>query len=235
MNQENILVVDDDKEMVSRIGNILKNGGFNILSAYNGKEAISIVNQSEIHLIIIDINMPEVDGLTAIKRIREKNNCPIIIVSAMSNTIDKVQGLNVGADDYVTKPFIEEELVARVNSALRRYTIFGGIQKEKHNVIQYYDLKLNREQCSFLVRGQNVKLTSTEYKIVELLLRRPKRIFSVEEIFKYALQDCVYDEYLGKNPVFLQISRLRKKIEVNPRKPEYIQTVRGRGYKLEKK
>lgn len=231
MNKINILVVDDDSEIVNIICNILKNNAFNAFPAYNGEEALSIIEQNTIHLIIIDIMMPIVNGFVAITKIREKYNCPIIILSAKSSHEDKILGLSTGADDYLVKPFFKDELIARVNSSLRRYMTLGGINTPHSNVINYYDLKLDCEQKKLLAYDRTIKLTSTEYKIIELLLKHPRRIFSAEEIFQYAWNDNAYSI---DNAVSLHISRIRKKIELNPRKLEYLKVIWGIGYKIEK-
>lgn len=190
-----------------------------------------MVEQTNIHLIIMDIMMPKTNGFVAIAKIREKYNCPIIILSAKSNEDDKILGLSTGADDYIVKPFFEGELLARVKSVLRRYMIPGSIREKQSNIIWYYDLKLNIEQKKLFVQDRMIKLTVTEYKIVELLLKRPGRIFSAEEIFRYVWDS---DAYAVENAVSLHISRLRKKIETNPRKAEYLKAVWGIGYKIEK-
>ncbi len=231
MENRNILVVDDSKEIVDAICKLLEKEGFCTIKAYNGLEALDKVVEQKIHLIIMDIMMPKMDGLSAIMRIRQKNNIPIIVLSAKTEDTDKVLGLSIGADDYVEKPYNPIELVARVQASLRRYIRLGAISDNGKNNIIIGGLELDSENKSFMVDGENIKLTATEYKIVELLMNNPGRIFSAEQIYS-----SVWNEkgYGVENTVMVHIRHIREKIEINPREPRYIKVVWGLGYKLEK-
>ena len=180
----NILVCDDDKEIVEAITIYLKQEGYNIIPAYNGREALEIMEHEEIHLIILDIMMPELDGIHALYELREKSAIPVILLSAKSEDADKILGLNVGADDYMTKPFNPLELVARVRSQLRRYTALGGIEKEDDNILVNGTLVMDRDKKLVKVDGEPVKLTPTEYNILELLMENAGKVFSSSEIYE---------------------------------------------------
>lgn len=229
---ECILVVDDDKEIVTAISIMLQKEGYAVQKAYNGLEALEYVAESKVSLIIIDVMMPKLDGLSAVMKIREHKNLPIIVLSAKSEDTDKILGLSMGADDYVTKPFNPSELVARVKSHLRRYTSLGDINAVKRSCeIQNGRLCYNTEERTLAADGVVVKLTATETKIVDLFMRNLGRIFPAEEIYS-RVWDC--EAFAPENTVMVHIRRIREKIELNPKEPEYLKVVWGIGYKIEK-
>jgi len=228
---ECILVVDDDPEIVGAIAITLEREGYRCLRAYNGMEALEHALDPAVRLILIDVMMPKLDGLSALIRIREKRNLPIIVLSAKSEDTDKILGLSMGADDYVTKPFNPQELAARVRSQLRRYTLLGDIHAEgRGNVIVNGRLVYDPERLTLTADGEPVRLTATETKIVDLFLRNPGRIFPAEEIYRRVWNE---DAYSCENTVMVHIRRIREKIELNPKEPDYIKVVWGIGYKLE--
>ncbi len=230
MEKLNVLVVDDEKEIRDAIEIYLKNEGVTVLKAKDGIEALELIHEQEIHLIILDIMMPRLDGIAATYKIREEKNIPIIMLSAKSEDTDKILGLQVGADDYVTKPFNPMELVARVKSQLRRYVTFGtfeGINK----VIDLNGLTLDAEAKEVKVNGEPVKLTPIEYKIVELLIQHAGRVFSIEEIYERVWKE---PSYHAENTVAVHIRKIREKIEIDPKNPRYLKVVWGIGYKMEK-
>ena len=229
----NILVVDDDKEIVESIEIYLKNEGFNIYKAYNGLEALEILMEEEIHLILMDIMMPKLDGIKATIKIREEKNIPIILVSAKSEDTDKIIGLNIGADDYITKPFNLLELVARVKSNLRRYITLGNYNNENLNkdVLKSGGLELNTSTKEVKVDGEVVKITPIEFKILKLLLANKGRVFSIDEIYEKVWNE---ESFNVENTVAVHIRRIREKIEINPKEPRYLKVVWGVGYKIEK-
>ncbi len=231
MENKNILVVDDDREIVRAIALNLESEGYTVLKAYNGMDALGIALTREVHLIIIDVMMPKLDGLSAIMKIRERKNLPIIVLSAKSENSDKVIGLSMGADDYVTKPFNPMELTARVKSQLRRYTSLGDIHSSSENTIINGRLCFNLDEHVLYADGDPIKLTATETKIVELLMRNPGRIFPAEEIYSKIWNESAYST---ENTVMVHIRRIREKIEINPSDPEYLKVVWGIGYKIEK-
>lgn len=232
MEQLTILVVDDDNEIIRIISSMLKSENYSVLTACNGDEAMQILQSRLVHLIIMDVMMPKVNGLLATVKIREKSNSPILMLSAKAEESDRVMGLSMGADDYMTKPFYKAELLARVNSLLRRYMHLGSIADKKFNsLVEYYDLVLDQEKKKLFVRGEEIRLTVTEYKIMELMLARPSKVFSAEEIYESVWKS---DAFSVENTVMIHISRLREKIEINPKKPEYLKVVWGIGYKIEK-
>lgn len=225
-----VLVVDDDKEIRDAIEIYLKNEGITVLKAQDGIEALEIINEHQIHLIILDIMMPKMDGISATYKIREQKNIPIIILSAKSEDADKILGLHMGADDYVTKPFNPMELVARVKSQLRRYVALGtyeGIKK----VIDLNGLTLDKAAKEVTVHGEPVKLTPIEYKIVELLMSNAGRVFSIHEIYERVWKEPCYN---AENTVAVHIRKIREKIEIDPKNPRYLKVVWGIGYKMEK-
>lgn len=228
----NILVCDDDKEIVRAIGIYLKNEGYRVLEAYDGIEALDILRKEEIHLIIMDIMMPRMDGMQATVRIREEKNIPIIMLSAKSEDYDKIGGLGAGADDYVTKPFNPLELVARVKSQLRRYTKLGNLPADDgENVYQVGGLLVNDDLKEVSVEGEPVKLTPIEYNILLLLVKNPGKVFSIEQIY----ESIWNEEAIGAdNTVAVHIRHIREKIEINPKEPRYLKVVWGIGYKIEK-
>ncbi len=227
-----VLIVDDDREIVEGIGKILEKEGIRILKAYDGLQALEQITKETVHLILLDIMMPGLDGLSATMKIREKKNIPIILLSAKSEESDKVLGLTMGADDYMTKPFSPPELVARVKSQLRRYLSLGDFSgKDRGTSVVIGGLCLDLEEKQLRVDGDPVKVTATEYKILKLLMQHPGRVFSAEEIYERVWEE---DAYSVENTVMVHIRRIREKIEINPREPRYLKVVWGIGYKMEK-
>jgi DNA-binding response OmpR family regulator len=226
----NILVCDDDKEIVDAIGIYLENEGYQVFKTYNGVEAIEMIDDQEIHLIIMDIMMPQMDGIKATMKIREDKSIPLIMLSAKSEDYDKIFGLNIGADDYITKPFNPLELIARVKSQLRRYTTFGGLEK-KNDVYRTGGLEIDDEQKIITVDGEEVHLTPVQYKILLLLTENAGRVFSIEEIYEKVWNETAFSP---ENTVAVHIRKIREKIEINPKEPKYLKVVWGVGYKVEK-
>ncbi len=226
----NILVCDDEKEIVEAIEIYLTNEGYNIIKAYNGRQAIELMKENEIHLIIMDIMMPEMDGIKATSKIRESYNVPVLMLSAKSEDTDKIIGLNMGADDYVTKPFNPLELIARVKSQLRRYTSLGNFVS-KQNVFKTGGLVIDDEKKEVTVDCEPVKLTPVEYKILLLLISNMGKVFSIDNIY-----GSVWNELScgSDNTIAVHIRRIREKIEIDPKKPRYLKVVWGVGYKVEK-
>ena len=231
MKGYNILVVDDDKTITDAIEVYLNSEGYNIFKANDGIEALKILEKKEVHLIIMDLMMPKMDGTRATIKIRQEKQVPIIMLSAKSEDTDKILGLNLGADDYITKPFNPLELIARVNSQIRRYTQFSPI-KENNNSIIIGAIQLNKESMEVLVEDESIKLTPLEFRILALLMENPNRVFSIEEIY-----EKVWNEPAFRNvdTVTVHIRRIREKIEINPKEPKYLKVVWGIGYKFEKK
>ena len=230
----NILVVDDDKEIVESIEIFLKNEGYNVYKAYNGMEALDVLVNNDVHLILMDIMMPKLDGIKATIKIREEKNIPIILVSAKSEDTDKIMGLNIGADDYITKPFNLLELIARVKSNLRRYETLGTYNNEKlgnNEVLISGGLELNTSTKEFKVDGQIVRVTPIEFKILNLLIANKGRVFSIDEIYEKVWNE---ESFNVENTVAVHIRRIREKIEINPKEPRYLKVVWGVGYKIEK-
>lgn len=228
----NILVVDDDKEIVESIEIYLRNEGYKVFKAYDGLEALDILTNEEIHLILMDIMMPKLDGIKATIKIRQEKNIPIILVSAKGEDTDKILGLNIGADDYITKPFNLLELIARVKSNLRRYMNFGNFNNEtREDVLRSGGLELNTSTKEVKVDGNQVKVTPIEYRILELLLRNKGRVFSIDEIYEKVWKE---ESFNVENTVAVHIRRIREKIEINPKEPRYLKVVWGTGYKIEK-
>lgn len=228
----NIVVCDDDKEIVEAIDIYLTQEGYHILKAYDGEQALKLLETEEVHLLILDVMMPKLDGIRATLKIREKYSIPIIILSAKSEDVDKILGLNVGADDYVTKPFNPLELIARVKSQIRRYTQFGGNAKEqKDTIYETGGLQMNDDLKQVTVDGESVKLTPIEYNILKLLMKNQGRVFSINQIY----ESIWNEEAIGAdNTVAVHIRHIREKIEINPREPRYLKVVWGVGYKIEK-
>ncbi|WP_134701246.1 response regulator transcription factor [Ammoniphilus sp. YIM 78166] len=226
----NILVCDDDKSIVDALGVYLENEGYAIFKAFNGLEAIDIVERQEIHLIIMDIMMPKMDGISATIKIREDKKIPLIMLSAKSEDSDKILGLNLGADDYITKPFNPLELIARVKSQLRRYTTFGSLET-KSNVYQTGGLMIDDERKTVTVDGEEVHLTPVQYKILKLLTANAGKVFSIEEIYEKVWNETAFSP---ENTVTVHIRKIREKIEINPKEPKYLKVVWGVGYKVEK-
>ena len=227
----NILVCDDDKEIVDAIEIYLSQDGHKIFKAYNGEQAIEKLNQGDIQLLIMDIMMPRLDGIRATLKIREYSSIPIIILSAKSEDSDKILGLNIGADDYITKPFNPLELIARVKSHLRRYTKLGNLNMETENVYKTGGLVINDETKEVTVDGEPVKLTPIEYNILLLLVKNQGRVYSIDQIYENIWEE----EAIGAdNTVAVHIRHIREKIEINPKEPRYLKVVWGVGYKIEK-
>lgn len=227
----NILVVDDDKEIVNAIEIYLKKEGYKIIKAYNGKEAIKEVKQNEIHLIILDIMMPEKDGLETLEEIRKEKSIPVILLSAKSEDYDKIEGLDLGADDYITKPFNPLELIARVNSNLRRYVKFGSIEKkEDGNIYRTGDLIIDDDTKKVLVDEKEVKLTATEFNILKFLIQNKGKVFAIPEIYESVWKE---EGFGAENIIAVHIRHIREKIEINPKEPKYLKVIWGVGYKIE--
>ena len=221
----NILVCDDDKEIVDAIDIYLSQEGYHILKAYDGLQAIEIMKKEEVHLILLDIMMPNLDGIRATRKIRETSSVPIIMLSAKSEDVDKILGLNIGADDYITKPFNPLELIARVKSQLRRYTQLGNLAtEEKEAVYVCGGLVVNDDLKTVTVDGEPVKLTPIEYNILVLLIKNQGKVFSIEQIY----ENIWNEEAIGAdNTVAVHIRHIREKIEINPREPRYLKVVWG--------
>ena len=230
---ECILVVDEDREIVKAIAILLEKEGYVVLRAYDGLEALDMLASNQVQLLIMDVMMPRLDGLSAVMKIREKRNLPIIVLSAKSEDSDKVLGLSMGADDYVTKPYNPQELAARVKSHLRRYTRLGDIHaSEQTEELTNGRLCFRTNERVLYADGEPVKLTATETKIMELLMRNLGRVFPAEEIYRRVWEE---EAYAPENTVMVHIRRIREKIELNPKEPEYLKVVWGIGYKMEKK
>ena len=228
----NILVCDDDKEIVEAIDIYLTQEGYQVLKAYDGEEAIRKLKENQVDLLIIDIMMPKLDGIRATLKIREEHRLPIIILSAKSEDADKILGLNIGADDYLTKPFNPLELVARVKSQLRRYNQLGSsVEKTSEKVYEVGGLKINDDLKEVTVDGEFVKLTPIEYNILLLLMKNRGKVFSIDQIYESIWNE---DAIGADNTVAVHIRRIREKIEINPKEPRYLKVVWGVGYKIEK-
>ncbi len=231
----NILVCDDEKEIVDAIEIYLSQEGYNIIKAYNGKEVLKIVKEREdIHLIILDIMMPVLDGISTANLIRKDKSIPIIMLSAKSEDYDKIAGLNNGADDYVTKPFNPLELIARVNSQIRRYTTLGTIAdkvQDEKNTYKTGELIIDDNTKQVTVEGKEVKLTPTEYNILKFLTKNKGIVYSIEQIYENVWEE---ESYAAENIIAVHIRHIREKIEINPREPKYLKVIWGIGYKIEK-
>lgn len=228
----NILVVDDEKEIVELIELYFRSSNYKIFKAYDGIEAINIIDKNDINLAIVDIMMPNLNGYSLIQNIRSKLNIPIIVISAKVEGYDKILALDMGADDYVTKPFDPLELVARVNAQIRRVYGYSNLPEIEEKLIQVGDLKLDLEAFKLTKNNKEIPLTSTELKIVELFMKNPNKVFTKKNLF-----ESVWDEvYIAEdNAIMVQISKIRDKIEDNSKEPKYIKTIRGIGYKFESK
>ena len=228
----NVLVCDDDREIVEAIEIYLSQEGYKVLKAYDGEEALKVLDREKVDLLIIDVMMPKLDGIRATLKIREKKNMPIIILSAKSEDADKILGLNVGADDYMTKPFNPLELTARVKSQLRRYTQLGStIDKSNQAVYAVGGLSIDDEQKEGTVDGEPVRLTPIEYNILLLLVKNQGKVFSIDQIYESIWNE---DAIGVDNTVAVHIRHIREKIEINPKEPRYLKVVWGVGYKIEK-
>ncbi len=226
----NILVCDDDKEIVEAIEIYLTHQGYQVFKAYNGLEALELMEKEEIKLVIIDIMMPKMDGLQATMKIRESKNIPVIMLSAKAEDTDKIIGLNMGADDYITKPFNPLELIARVHSQLRRFTSLGGIESKSH-VFKTGGLEIDDECKRVTIDGQDVKLTPIQYKILKFLTENPGKVFSIDQIYEQIWGEPAFN---SENTVAVHIRKIREQIEINPKEPKYLKVVWGIGYKIEK-
>lgn len=226
-----ILVVDDDSAIVNILQTSLTQAGYRVLTAEDGDKACRIAQTFKPHMVIMDVMMPKCNGILATIRIRQESNVPILMLSAKAEGTDRVLGLEAGADDYLVKPFYQQELLARVKALLRRYADLGSIRESvSENMLHVGDILLDTSQKKLIVRGETVRLTATEYRILHLLMKNPGRVFSSEEIYE-RVWEC--DAYAVENTVMVHIRRIREKLELNPRKPEYLKVVWGIGYVME--
>ena len=228
-----VLIVEDDKEIREGIEIYLKSQGYQVYQATDGVEGLEVIDQEEIHLAIVDIMMPRMDGITMTAKLREKYDFPVIFLSAKSEEVDKILGLNMGADDYVTKPFTPMELLARVNSQLRRYSRFMerlSAKEQQEHVYTVGGLELNEDTVEVTVDGESVKMTPIEYKILLLLMKNPGRVFSADEIYERVWNERA----INTDTIMVHVRNIREKIEINPREPKYLKVVWGVGYKIEK-
>ena len=228
----NILVCDDDKEIVDAIEIYLVQEGFHVLKAYDGEQALEILKEKEVHLLILDLMMPKLDGIHAIMKIREDSSIPIIVLSAKTQDTDKILGLNLGADDYVAKPFNPLELIARVKSQIRRYTNFGsaGEAQNPEKVYSTGGLVINDDRKEVTVDGEPVKLTRIEYNILLFLVQNKGKVFSIDQIYEQIWQE---EAFGADNTVTVHIRHIREKIEIDPKNPKYLKVIWGIGYKVE--
>lgn len=231
MSNETILIVDDEKEIRNLIAIYLKNEGYQVLEASDGEEGLQLLKKQAIHLIVLDLMMPNVDGMEMCMKVRELAEMPIIMLTAKSQDMDKIMGLTIGADDYVTKPFNPLELVARIKSQLRRYLKLNGLNKSNSDEIEIGDLRINTATHEVLVNNEKVKLTPREFAILELLSSNPGIVMSAEQIYERVWKE---EAFQSENTVMVHIRKIRERIETNPRNPQYIKTIWGVGYKVEK-
>ena len=233
MEMNHVLVVEDDKEIREGVEIYLKSQGYEVFQAADGVEGLEVIEKEDIHLAIVDIMMPRMDGISMVVKLREKYDFPVIFLSAKSEEVDKIMGLNMGADDYVTKPFTPMELLARVNSQLRRYRRFMerlGDKEENSRIHTIGGLEINEDNVEVTVDGESVKMTPIEYKILLLLMKNPGRVFSAEEIYERVWNERA----INTDTIMVHVRNIREKIEVNPREPKYLKVVWGVGYKIEK-
>ncbi len=233
--KQTILVVDDDREIVESICIFLRAEGYEVLKAYDGLDALEILGENEVHLVLLDIMMPELDGIEALMTLRKTKNIPVILISAKSEDNDKILGLTAGADDYITKPFNPSELVARVKSQLRRYMYLGGMETVQETGVPSSSVKigglvLDRDSKSVTVDGEDAHLTPIEYRILELLCTNKGKVFSTDEIYRRVWNETVA---VGDNTIAVHIRHIREKIEINPKEPRYLKVVWGIGYKIQ--
>ena len=232
--QYHVLIVEDDKQIRDGIEIYLKSQGYIVYKVGDGFEGLEVIKNHEIHLAIIDVMMPRMDGIRMVMELRKSFNFPVIMLSAKSEEVDKIMGLNMGADDYVTKPFQPLELLARVNSQLRRYTRFSNLsdkkKEEKQNIYTIGGLELNEDTVEVRVDGELVKMTPMEFKILQLLMKSPGRVFSAEEIYERVWEERA----INTDTVMVHVRHIREKIEINPKEPKYLKVVWGVGYKIEK-
>ena len=233
MEMNHVLVVEDDKEIREGVEIYLKSQGYEVFQAADGVEGLEVIEKEDIHLAIVDIMMPRMDGISMVVKLREKYDFPVIFLSAKSEEVDKIMGPNMGADDYVTKPFTPMELLARVNSQLRRYRRFMerlGDKEENSRIHTIGGLEINEDNVEVTVDGEPVKMTPIEYKILLLLMKNPGRVFSAEEIYERVWNERA----INTDTIMVHVRNIREKIEVNPREPKYLKVVWGVGYKIEK-
>ena len=233
MEMNHVLVVEDDKEIREGVEIYLKSQGYEVFQAADGVEGLEVIEKEDIHLAIVDIMMPRMDGISMVVKLREKYDFPVIFLSAKSEEVDKIMGLNMGADDYVTKPFTPMELLARVNSQLRRYRRFMerlGDKEENSRIHTIGGLEINEDNVEVTVDGEPVKMTPIEYKILLLLMKNPGRVFSAEEIYERVWNERA----VNTDTIMVHVRNIRDKIEINPREPKYLKVVWGVGYKIEK-
>jgi len=226
----NILICDDERDIVNALKIYLYDVNYSLFEAYNGREALEIIGREDIHLVLLDIMMPELDGISAMVKIRETSNVPIILLTAKSEDSDKILGLNVGADDYITKPFNPVEVAARVKSQLRRYMQLGG-GMVRQECLKVGGIELDDKEKTVTLDGEPVALTPTEYEILKLLMQNPGQVFSPREIYRKIWNDLPYG---SENTVAVHIRHIREKLEINPAEPRYLKVVWGQGYKMEK-
>ena len=233
MEMNHVLVVEDDKEIREGVEIYLKSQGYEVFQAADGAEGLDVIEREDIHLAIVDIMMPVMDGISMVVKLREKYDFPVIFLSAKSEEVDKIMGLNMGADDYVTKPFTPMELLARVNSQLRRYRRFMeklGDKEENSRIHTIGGLEINEDNVEVTIDGETVKMTPIEYKILLLLVKSPGRVFSAEEIYERVWNERA----VNTDTIMVHVRNIREKIELNPREPKYLKVVWGVGYKIEK-
>lgn len=231
MSNETILIVDDEKEIRNLIGIYLKNEGFHVLEACDGEEGLQLVKKHKVHLIVLDLMMPKVNGIEMCMKVREIAEMPIIMLTAKSQDMDKISGLTIGADDYVTKPFNPLELIARIKSQLRRYLKMSDLHSSNREELEVGDLRINTATHEVFVNNERVKLTPREFAILELLVSNPGIVMSAEQIYEKVWKE---EAFQSENTVMVHIRKIRERIEANPRNPQYIKTVWGVGYKVEK-
>lgn len=233
MDAETILVVDDNKEIVYSLSKLLEYEGYQILKAYDGLEALDVLQKNHVDLILLDVMMPRLNGLSALMKIRESHKIPVIILSAKTEESDKVSGLIMGADDYVSKPYNTAELTARVKAQLRRYHAWGGnAPTQEADKIVNGGLVLDKTRCLAIVDGEEVRLTATEFRILLLLMEHPGQVFPAEQIYQRVWNELA--DYAVENTVMVHIRHIREKTEIDPRNPKYVKVVWGIGYKMEK-
>lgn len=226
-----VLIVDDDSEITKSTGIFLRAEGYRVLEAHDGLEALDILVNEEVHLVLLDIMMPELDGISTLMKLRDTKNIPVILISAKSEDADKIFGLTAGADDYVTKPFNPSELMARVRSQLRRYTMLGAMEKPSESVITIRGLQLDTEGKTVMRDGEDVHLTPIEFKILELLMKNPNRVFSADEIYRRVWNE---ETAVSDNTIAVHVRHIREKTEINPKQPQYIKVIWGIGYCIKK-
>lgn len=226
----NILVCDDEKDIVSALHIYLTGEGYTVYETFNGEEAVECIQNQEIHLVLMDIMMPVMDGITAMAKIREFSNVPVIFLTAKSEDTDKILGLNIGADDYITKPFNPVEILARVKSQLRCYMLLGGSHLKSHR-LTIGGIELDDNEKMVLIDGEKTNLTPTEFEILKLFMQNPGQVFSPKDIYTRVWKEASYG---AENTVAVHIRHLREKIEINPAEPRYLKVVWGQGYKMEK-